>query len=210
MVPKKYFYVKSCLYSGRNYSSSGFNYRKQESSTWNSEIGITTFVNQSSNGKRYGGIVKIGSVYNGGNFFNYQTGKTVKDNYTVYVQAAQPVYRLESGSNRGLDLTAGVNAGPAAKSEVPTEVTFGATFNAPIASRKRDAASFGFVYSKISSNYNSAVVSKLSDEKALEFNYKAQITPWMVFQPVVQYYVNVGGSAKSSATLAGFRLMTSF
>ncbi len=209
-VPNQHFYLKTGLYSGRNYSSTGFNYRKVDSSTWDSEVGVETFTGLASNGKRYNGIVKVGTVYNGGKFFNYQTATTVNNNYTVYVQAAQPVYRVEAGSNRGLDITAGVNAGPSAKSEVPTEFTMGVTFNAPIASRSRDAFSVGLVYSKIGSDFNAAAVTKLSDEKALEVNYKTQVTRWMVLQPVFQYYANVGGRASGSAAVAGFRLQTTF
>jgi porin len=209
IVPNSHFYLKTGLYSGRNYSSTGFNYRKQAPSTWDSEVGVQTFTSQASNGKRYSGIVKVGAVYNGGKFYDYQTGKTVNDNYTVYVQVAQPVYRVEAGSSRGLDVTAGVNAGPSAKSEVPTEFTMGVTFNAPVASRPRDAVSFGMVYSKIGGSFNNAAVVKLSDEKAFEVNYKAQLTRWLLLQPVLQHYVDVGGS-NNSATTAGFRLLTSF
>jgi carbohydrate-selective porin OprB len=69
------------------------------------------------------------------------------------------------------------------------------------------------VYSKWGSDFNNYIVSlggpSLSDEKLFEINYKCMIAPWLQFQPVGQFYRNVGGSS-DHATLAGFRLVTTF
>jgi porin len=220
VVPSKRFYVKTGLFSPRNYSSTGFDYHKTDdhgldsSSTWDSEVGFFTDPNAPATRKSYSGIVNVGALYNGGQFFDYKNNANVTGNYTIYVQAAQPVYRVEPGSNRGLDITAGVNTGPAAKSEVPTEVTFGATFNGPFTARPQDAVSFGLVYSKIGGDYNNYLaihsLAALSNETAVEFNYKAQIAPWLLIQPVFEHYVNVGGNDGKSASLVGLRLQTTF
>jgi carbohydrate-selective porin OprB len=215
VVPTKRFYVKTGWFSPRNYSDTGFGYRKTDnhfpdsSSTWNSEVGFFTDPNPPRTRKSYDGIVKVGSLYNGGKFYDYKNNVYSGGNYLVYVQVAQPVYRMMPGNNRGLDITGGVSAGPASKSEVPTEITFGATFNGPITVRPRDKASFGLVYSKISDQYNRSTLANLSDEKALEFNYLFQATPWLLIQPVYQYYSNVGGT-RNSVALGGLRLQVTF
>jgi carbohydrate-selective porin OprB len=117
------------------------------------------------------------------------------------------------GSNRGMDLTFGVNAGPQHKSEVPTEFTGGLIFNGPIKARPKDGLALGFVFSKIGTDFNRFQNSKslvgLNNETLIELNYKIQVFPWFTLQPVYQHYTNVGGS-KNTAANAGFRLMTTF
>jgi porin len=91
-------------------------------------------------------------------------------------------------------------------------------FNGPLSFRPKDGLSFGFVYSKVGSAYNNDVKAGifapaavgLNDEKAFEANYKAQITPWLVLQPVYQHYSNVGLHKVGSASLAGFRFQATF
>ena len=51
---------------------------------------------------------------------------------------------------------------------------------------------------------------RLNDERAYEVNYKVQVFPWFVLQPVYQFYANVGGRQHGSAALAGLRLITTF
>ena len=35
-----------------------------------------------------------------------------------------------------------------------------------------------------------------TSETAIEFNYAAQVTPWLLVQPTFQYYFNTGGSGR--------------
>jgi len=53
-------------------------------------------------------------------------------------------------------------------------------------------------------------ITAMSDERQYEFNYLAQVFPFLYIQPVVQYYANVGGRNNGSATVAGFRLVAHF
>jgi carbohydrate-selective porin OprB len=41
-------------------------------------------------------------------------------------------------------------------------------------------------------------------------NYQVQLAPWLMLQPVFQYYSNVGGRNKGAAGVAGFRMQTTF
>jgi porin len=220
ITPIRSFYLKTGYYAPRNYSSTGFNYRKTDtngfdsSSDWNAEVGYITFADPNSTRSNYRGLTKVGSIYNGGKFTRYPDGATVKGNFLIYAQGAQPIYRMSPGSNRGLDFTAGISTGPSNKSKVPTEATFGVTFNGPITARPRDAVSVGVVRSGIADDYNKLLstesLAALSGETAVEVNYKAQMCPWLLIQPTVQYYDNVGGHSGKSAAVAGFRLKVNF
>src|SRR5580658_8891593 len=44
-------------------------------------------------------------------------------------------------------------------------------------------------------------------EKAFELNYMVQAKPWLVLQPTVQYYANLGTNSRNgNAAVAGFRI----
>ncbi|MTJ84052.1 MAG: carbohydrate porin [Telmatospirillum sp.] len=226
VAPNDSFFIKGGYFMPRNYSDDGFNYKEDKgldhTGTWNVEVGYNTDPNAPATRKSYPGILHAGLIYNEGKFVDYDKPlvggnlQTSKSNYLVYFMATQPVLRLAAGSNRGLDLTFGVNTGPDKKSEVPTEITFGASFNGPAASRPKDVVSFGFVYSQISDKYNDYMrrigSPTLTDEKAFEINYLAQLTPWLMVQPVFQYYMNAGGRDGSDvdAAVGGFRLKATF
>jgi carbohydrate-selective porin OprB len=225
-IPEKHVYVKTAYIMPSSKETSyptGFNYQNGSfGSTSDTEIGFYTDPGAPDTRKSYPGIIKAGFIYNGGrNFPDYNALKYVSGNYTIYGQFNQPVLRVKAGSNRGVDVTFGFNAGPRNKSAVPDEFTAGIIFNGPIPGRGKDSLDFGYVYSKISGYYNFALVTgnvppffipspSLQDEKAYEANYKAQVFPWLVLQPVVQFYANVGGRTHGSATLAGLRLVTTF
>ncbi|HVJ06591.1 MAG TPA: carbohydrate porin [Candidatus Saccharimonadales bacterium] len=232
IAPSKKFYVKTAwiMPSSNEFAPSdplhtthpplyatGFNYQNGSfGSTWDTEVGFYTDPDAPTTRKSYPGIIKVGVIYNGGRDFpDYKAGKLVSGNYTVYFQANQPIYRVAAGSNRGLDMTFGVNTGAQNKSQVPTEFTAGLIFHGPIPHRDKDSLNFGFVYSKIGSDFNHAANalvpgSGLDDEKAYEVNYKLQLAPWLLIQPTYQYYANVGGRQKGAAGLAGLRLQTTF
>jgi porin len=246
VIPNKHFYVKTAVFLPSDdshvhpYRPTFLNYKSGDhGSTWDSEVGVHTFAGTPSTQKSYQGIIKAGFIYNGsqvptravqavcssnvngcGGFPDYKKLAYVNDNYTFYLQANQPVFRVAPGSNRGLDVTFGFNIGPQNKSEIPTQFTAGLIFNGPIPCRSKDGLAFGMVYSKFGSDWvfdakngllpsGAAPISSVSDEKLFEINYKAMIAPWLVLQPVGQFYQNVGGSG-NNATIAGFRLVTTF
>jgi len=219
VIPEKHVYVKTAYITPSTLESSypsGFDYKNGSfGSTSDTEVGFYTDPGAPATRKSYPGIIKAGFIYNGGRgFFDYSKGTTVSGNNTFYLQANQPVYRAAAGSNRGVDVTFGFNVGSQSKSKVPTEFTAGVIFNGPITGRPKDGLAFGFVYSKIGSDFNnyetSLALPRLSDEKAYEINYKAQLAPWLVLQPVYQYYANVGGRSTGAAGVAGFRIVSTF
>jgi len=104
----------------------------------------------SASGKSYPGAYKFGGVYNGGKFSD-PAGHMSNGNYLIYGMASQAVFRSDAGSNRGLDATFGFDWTPGDVSRENAQITTGARFNAPFASRRMDRVACGFDYSKISS-----------------------------------------------------------
>jgi porin len=165
-------------------------------------------------GKTYPGIYKFGAAYNGGKFTN-AAGTQSKGNYLIYGMANQALYRSDAGSNRGLDATIGFDWSPGDLNKENSQITAGARYNGPIPSRPQDGVAFGFVYTKISDPFQSIGLPfgtpPLGSEKAIELNYGAQLTRCLLFQPVFQYYVDVGGNSQiHNAAVLGFRTKINF
>jgi porin len=232
IIPDKHWFVQTGYFmpsddgEEHNYPV-GLNYKNgHHGGTSDTAVGYYSDPGAPATRKSYPGFYEVGFIYNGsqagkplgspsgvGGFFDYSKGTYVDNNWLIYIQANQPIYRMTAGSNRGVDVAFGVNTGPQAKSEVPTEFTAGLIFRGPIAPRPKDSLNFGFVYSKIGSDFNSfqklQLLPTLNDEKMFEANYLIQVFPWLVIQPTWQHYASVGGS-NSSADLAGFRLLSTF
>jgi len=231
IIPNKHFFVQTGYFlppddGEAHVYPTGFNYKNgSHGATSDTAVGFYTDPGAPSTRKAYPGSYQFGFTYNGSKagscnpitgcsgFLDYSTGKYVDGNYSVYFQANQSVYRVAAGSNRGLDAAFGVNTGPQDKSKVPTEFTGGLIFRGPIAQRSKDSLALGLVYSKIGSGFNINQQRLgdpvLNNETLIELNYKVQVAPWLVFQPVYDHYASVGGS-NHSGTIAGFRVETQF
>jgi carbohydrate-selective porin OprB len=112
--------------------------------------------------------------------------------------AAQAVYRAEAGSKRGLDVTFAYNNSPNSTSQQNSMITAGAVYHGIIPPRTMDQLSFGVVSthtSKTSSEANELLLGfPLGWEKAYTLDYRAQIKPYLVMQPTVQYFNTIGGN----------------
>lgn len=91
----------------------------------------------------------------------------------------------------------------------------------PFASRPQDSISFGYgravinprsrdVQEAAASPENASVITGLdSGEQVLELNYGAQVTPWLLLRPDLQYYIEPGaflaskGAASAGPTVIG-------
>jgi carbohydrate-selective porin OprB len=77
-------------------------------------------------------------------------------------------------------------------------ITAGAVYHGIIPRRTMDQLSFGFVSthtSKTSSEANELLLGfPLGWEKAYTLDYRAQIKPYLVVQPTVQYFNTIGGN----------------
>jgi len=164
--------------------------------------------------KTYPGIYKFGAAYNGGKFTN-AAGIESSGNYLIYGMANQAVYRSDAGSNRGLDATIGFDWSADDVNRENSQITAGVRYNGPIPSRLQDGVALGFVYTKIGDPFQSVDVPLgmplLGSERAIELNYAAQLKPYLLFQPVFQYYWDVGGNSHiPNAAVLGFRVKVDF
>jgi len=184
IMPNRWIWIQSGFFmpsdpnSSRNVYPTGFNYSNGfHGSTWNFEAGVHTFAARPITEKNYAGVIKGGYIFNSSNagatvcpncpggFYNYKKGRYDNDNWLIYGQIAQPVWREKAGSTRGLDMTFGATAGPSNKTgllhqttgidaaDLSSQFTMGAIFHGPIAQRPRDSISFGVVYSLYENGY---------------------------------------------------------
>jgi hypothetical protein len=73
----------------------------------------------------------------------------------------------------------------------------------------------GFVHTKIGDPFRSIDIPlrapMLGSEKAIELNYAAYLKPYLMCQPVFQYYWDVGGNSRvPDAAVMGFRVIIDF
>ena len=149
--------------------------------------------------KVYPGIYRFGGIVNhNGIFTDPLTGQITKGSYLYYFMAAQAVYRAEAGSNRGLDLEFAYDNSPNSTSQQNSMVTVGAVYHGIIPRRTVDQVSFGFVSthtSNASSQANELLLGfPLGWEKAYTLDYRAQVKPYLVVQPTVQYFNTIAGN----------------
>ena len=195
----------------------GLNFVIKDSPDFLYEVGYTHGLENSSghvDKKIYPGTFKFGAAYNGGKFTN-AAGAQSSANYLIYGAINQALYRPDAGSDRGLDATVGFDWSPDDVNRQNSQITGGVRYNGLIPGRAKDWAAFGFVYSKISDQFRftepSIGLPRLGWEKALEFNYGLQVTPYFLLQPVFQYYVDTGATSRvPNAAIFGFRTKVTF
>jgi porin len=161
--------------------------------------------------KLYPGIYRFGGVVNyNGVFTDPLTGLINKGSYLYYFMASQAVYRAEAGSNRGLDLTFAYDNSPNNVTLQNSMITAGAVYHGIIARRTVDDLAFGFVSTRTGNAYSQLNQEQfgfpLGWEKAYTLDYRAQIKPWLVAQPTIQYYNTIAGNPhRSSGFVIGLR-----
>jgi porin len=128
--------------------------------------------------------------------------------------ADQAVNRPFAASNRGLDLSFGLDS-PTDLNRENEQITGGLRYNGIIPHREQDSLAFGVVESKISDQFSFARTliggPSLGSEKAIELNYAIQASHWIQLQPVFQYYIDVGANSHiPNAAVLGFRTKVTF
>jgi hypothetical protein len=96
--------------------------------------------------------------------------------------ADQAVNRPFAASNRGLDLSFGLDS-PTDLNRENEQITGGLRYNGIIPHREQDSLAFGVVDSKISDQFSFARTlirgPSLGSEKAIELNYAIQASHWI-------------------------------
>jgi porin len=161
--------------------------------------------------KLYPGIYRFGGIVNpNGVFTDPLTNMIDKGSYLYYFMAAQAVYRAEAGSNRGLDFTFAYDNSPNNVNQQNSMITAGAVYHGIIRRRTVDDLTFGFVSTRTGNAYsqlNEELLGfPLGWEKAYTLDYRAQIKPWLVAQPTIQYFNTIAGDPhRTSGLVLGLR-----
>jgi porin len=219
--PVRGVYAKSAVFSGnRNpyqQDTTGLHYVIANSPVIASEAGYVWDAPSGpdetlpSDHKVYPGIYRFGGIVNyNGIFVDPLTGALTKGSYLYYFMAAQAVYRAEAGSNRGLDVTFAYDNSPNSVNQQNSMITVGGVYHGIIRRRTVDDLAFGFVSTRTGNAYSQVnellLGYPLGWEKAYTLDYRAQVKPWLVVQPTIQYFNTIAGNPqRSSGLVIGLR-----
>jgi carbohydrate-selective porin OprB len=154
--------------------------------------------------KGYGGLYQFGASYNPGKFMTQPSPKLTSGNYLLYWMASQALWRVDPKEARGLDATLAYDWSPAGINRNNTMLTAGLRFNEPLPLRIHNTMSVGYVQNRLSQRFVPPGAPPWKPEHAVEFNTLVHVAS-MLFQPVIQYYANVGGRTQR-AVVFGFRV----
>jgi len=153
--------------------------------------------------KGYSGLYQFGASYNPGTFTTENT-KLTSGNYLLYWMASQALWRVDRTKAKGLDATLAYDWSPADINRNNSMLTAGLRFNEPLPLRIHNTMSVGYVRDRLSQRFVPPGAPPWKPEHAFEFNTLVHVAS-MLFQPVMQYYVNVGGRT-GRAVVFGFRV----
>jgi porin len=200
-------------------------------------------INQSKDAKGLPGVYKLGFWYASADFADQHFGLNGagavvsladpaaagplnhRGNFGVYGVADQMVWR---GKDVSLNLFLRASASPSDRNLLSFYVDGGAGLKGPLPGRADDVLSFGAAYAGISRDASAldrdmaaaAPGFPIRDyEMLFELSYQAQIAPWWIVQPDLQYIVHPGGNVRNpndpaavigNAFIAGLRSTIKF
>ena len=181
-------------------------------------MGKEPFITDKETGN-HPGVYRFGAGYDPHKFTDLNTGAQKAGNYVIYAQADQAVYRMsQTGEDktRGLDLTYSESYAPGDVTEYSHQIWVGARWVGPARGRmSKDTIGIGYVRTSVGSHAREASLAAggpvLTAEHLVEVNYLANATPWLLFQPVVQWFAKPAGDAsRETVFVAGFRTKVTF
>ena len=222
VVPFQHLYVKSMVFAADRipfaHNPTGFVPQFRGAASTVSEVGWSPGQSASSVrafdtiAQRHGhsGLYQFGGSFNPGKFQASGPTPIISGNYLIYLMASQAVWRKDKESSVGLDLTAATDFTPSNRSHIDRQTTVGFRYNEPLPLRQHNTISLGYVLSQSSRQFPAvSSATPLQPENALELNGLVQVTRFITLQPVVERFLNVGGSTKQ-ATVFGFRSKVDF
>ena len=222
VVPRQHLYMKSMVFAADRipfaHNPTGFVPQFRGAASSVSEIGWTP--GQQASGVRafdtiaqrrgYSGLYQLGGSFNPGKFQASGPIAIISGNYLVYGVASQAIWRRSKHSGTGFDVTAASDFTPSNRSRIDRQTTVGVRYNEPLPLRQHNTISFGYVSSRLSREFPAALSTTAAQpENALEVNGLVEVTRFITLQPVVQRFLNVGGSSER-ATVFGFRSKVDF
>jgi porin len=181
-------------------------------------MGKEPFITDKETGN-HPGIYRFGAGYDPHNFTDLLTGNQISGNYVVYAQIDQAVYRLSNSGpdkNRGLDLTYSEDYSPGNVTQYSHQLWVGARWIGPGGGRwSKDTIGLGYVRTAVGSHSREEALATtgkdLTAEHLVEVNYLSNVTPWLMVQPVMQWFIKPQGDAsRESVFVLGFRTKVTF
>ncbi len=223
VIPLPHFYVKSMVYASvRNPYSinpTGLVPQFQGDASSASEIGYSpgkdaSAVRAQDNveaRKGYSGLYQLGAVYNPGKFTSTSSPTPVSGNYLIYGEANQAIYRTSRDGSKGIDATLNADWSPRDRSRNNQVFTAGARFNEPLPIRLHNLIGLAYVRNAINESFpvSPPIVSAHDAEHGFEADILVEFPHAITLQPVVQYYINTGGSS-NNALVCGFHTKINF
>lgn len=118
-------------------------------------------------------------------------------NFSFYAVADQTIWQSADNSARTVNLFGRVMGAPDAQNQIDFSLNGGITLTAPLPGRNNDQAGIDFGIGKASSRLQTADRNNgqkaQTTEQLVELTYQAQVLPWLVVQPDVQYTFNPSG-----------------
>lgn len=118
-------------------------------------------------------------------------------------------------SDQGLGWFGRIAFAPADRNFINFYFDTGFSYKGLIPTRDNDTLGIGFGYAQLSNGARNSLQeegsSPIGAEMVLEFTYQAQVTPWLVVQPDLQYIINPGGTTDlNNALVIGGRASVVF
>jgi porin len=118
-------------------------------------------------------------------------------------------------SDQGLGFFGRVGLTPADRNFINFYFDTGLSYKGLIPTRDNDTLGIGFGYAQLSNGARSTLqadgASPIGAEMVIEFTYQAELTPWLIIQPDLQYIINPGGASDlNNALVIGGRAAITF
>jgi len=171
------------------------------------ETGITPQLN-SANGLMPGAY-RVGMWVDGQDKARFSNSKNYRDDIGVYLSSDQMLYKENSDADdsQGLGVFGRFGYANSDLNPVGNFWSIGIQYQGLLDGRDDDVFGVGYGRGFFS---NTATDYTKDYESVCEAYYNAQITPWFVFGPSIQYVTNAGGSNTKDAVLFGLRAQITF
>jgi porin len=222
-IPVRYLYVKSMVFAADRFpythNPTGFVPQFRGAAMPVAEVGFTPTAKANEvraqdnveSRRGYSGLYQLGAAYNPGKFQSTTSSHPVSGDYLIYGIANQAIYRRSPQMANGVDLTIGANWTPPDRTSVNQQLTAGLRVNEPLPIHTHNTFSIAYVRSGINKTFPTTSKERIvhKAEQAFEANMLVEMPHAILFQPVLQYFLNTGGSART-AVLVGFRTKVDF
>jgi porin len=142
-----------------------------------------------------------------------------RGNFSIYGLMDQVVWQPDPKSARALGVFARFMGAPEDRNLINFAFDAGVTLKAPFAGRDSDTVGLGYGFGQVSGSasnldkdvgrFTGTAFPVRSSESFIELTYQAQIAPWWLVQPDLQYVFNPGGGIPNP-NLPGARIKNEF